>query len=84
VDLPGDGSEPLDVLDVGIGVEHIAVLTESDRLFVVGDNSCGQLGLGSKQTSYEDWQGVTLPASNIQAVSCGARSTFAVVRPSSR
>ncbi|KJY00166.1 RCC1/BLIP-II protein [Zymoseptoria brevis] len=82
VELPGGDSEPLDVVDVALGVEHIAVLAESGRLFVTGDNSCGQLGLGDKHKSTECWQEVTLPSVEIEAVYCGPRSTFALVHSS--
>lgn len=72
----GSSDEPLDVLDVGIGDDHIAVVVEGHRLFVVGDNSNGQLGLGN-DVSLEDWQEVTQPG--IKSVWCGPLSTFALV-----
>lgn len=35
-----------DILDVGVGENHIIVLTTEHRLFVVGFNDRGQLGVG--------------------------------------
>lgn len=75
VDLPGNGEEPLDVLDVAVGAEHVAAVTQDGRLFVVGSNSNGQLGLGTSQQFYDDW----VPVSSLNQVSkvvCGPRSTF--------
>ena len=49
VDIPNsDSDEPLDVLDVGVGDDHIAVIVEGNRLFVVGENTNGQLGSGQR------------------------------------
>lgn len=77
VDLPGgQGQESLDVLDVGIGDHHVAVVTEGKRLFMVGDNANGQLGLGDDgQTFHEDCKEVAV-SSEVDSVVCGPRSTF--------
>lgn len=78
VELPSAQSdEPLDVLDVGIGDDHIAVVSEGNRLFVVGENSNGQLGLGH-DASLADWHEVPR-LDGVKAVWCGPLSTFALV-----
>jgi hypothetical protein len=82
VDIPGSDAEPLEICDVALGVEHIAVLADAEgggRLFVAGDNSCGQLSLFNMQTYAEKWQEVKLPIPHISAIFCGPRSTFALV-----
>jgi len=77
VELPAaeDGAEPEDVLDVGVGTNHVALVTASGRLCVVGVNKNGQLGLGSEQTSFPDWTEVT-GMSKVQRVFCAPKATF--------
>ncbi|KAK3618193.1 hypothetical protein LTR56_021398 [Elasticomyces elasticus] len=70
--------EPLDVIDVAIGDAHVAVATTNGRLFVVGDNKDGQLGLDSTEDFIEDWTEVRSPSS-VQRVVCGPRSTYVFV-----
>lgn len=69
-------SEPADIVSVGIGRNHVAVVTDTGRLFVVGDNSNGQLGLGKEQSFAEDWTQVPFPG-NIQRVLAAPKATFA-------
>lgn len=68
---------PLDVLDVGVGDDHIAVVAEGHRLFVVGENRNGQLGL-SNDVASEEWREILQPG-GFRAVWCGPLSTFALV-----
>jgi hypothetical protein len=78
VELPGGQSEePLDVLDVGVGDDHIVVVAEGNRLFVVGENTNGQLATGDG-VSLADWQEVVQPG-GVRAVWCGPLTTFALV-----
>lgn len=73
----GKTDEPLDVLDVGVGDDHIAVVAEGNRLFVVGENNNGQLGLGG-DVGLEDWREILHPG-EFRAVWCGPLCTFALV-----
>ncbi|KAK4507095.1 hypothetical protein PRZ48_000829 [Zasmidium cellare] len=75
VTLPDPDAEPLDVLDMAIGDNHIAAVTEGDRMFVVGENRNGQLGVGSEERFIEDW--VEVPnLTQVRKVWCGPKSTF--------
>lgn len=76
VDLPGEGGEPLDVIDVAVGDGHVAAVAADHRLYVVGDNRNGQLGLGSEEDFFEDWT-VTALSGDIHRVVCGPKATFA-------
>lgn len=77
VELPVEpGAEPLDVLDVAVGDNHVVLLAEGDSCFVAGENKNGQLGLGHYDTFVEDWTPVPLKSSRIQSVVCGPKSTY--------
>ncbi|KAK4547913.1 hypothetical protein LTR36_010632 [Oleoguttula mirabilis] len=81
VDIPGgEEGEPLDVVDVAVGDAHVAAVTADHRLFLVGDNTNGQLGVDSEQQFYEDWTEVeALRDVHVQRVVCGPRATFTFV-----
>jgi alpha-tubulin suppressor-like RCC1 family protein len=49
-----------DFLDVAIGNQHVIVLTTEHRVFVLGDNRSGQLGLG-ETLQCDQWTEVSLP-----------------------
>ncbi|KAM0719533.1 hypothetical protein Q7P37_003663 [Cladosporium fusiforme] len=70
------GSEPTDIVSIGIGRNHIAVVTDAGELFVAGDNSNGQLGLGKEQSFVEDWAQVPFPGT-LQGVIAAPKATFA-------
>ena len=72
----------VDVVDVGVGDNHIAAITEGGRMFVVGDNRNGQLGLGQDETFFESWTPVEI-LSGVRSVVCGPKATFAIVAESS-
>ncbi|RFU31957.1 hypothetical protein B7463_g4388, partial [Scytalidium lignicola] len=55
-----------DILDFSVGDRHIIILTTDHRVFVVGDNHQGQLGLPVSDTI--NWQEVSLPFHNGQEV----------------
>ena len=77
VELPvAEGEEPLDIVDVGVGDNHIAAITADKRLFVIGDNDNGQLGLGSEEAFVEDWIEVPATSGGCHNVVCGPKATF--------
>jgi alpha-tubulin suppressor-like RCC1 family protein len=71
VDLDGQ-----DVLDVAVGTDHILVLTTEHKLYVVGANRNGQLGLDLDQLS--EWKEVALPldGKEIVSVHAGYKNSF--------
>jgi len=76
VDIEGE-----DILDFGVGDRHIVVLTMSHRLWVIGNNSNGQCGDGSKN-EIGAWKEVTLPlhkGQKIVKVFEGYKTSFAIV-----
>ena len=44
----------VDVVDVGVGSEHIIALTGDGEVWVTGEGDCGQLGTGTTNFE-EDW-----------------------------
>jgi alpha-tubulin suppressor-like RCC1 family protein len=74
VDLDGQ-----DVLDVAVGADHILALTTEHRLYVVGANMNGQLGLDLKEMS--EWREVALPleGKQIVGVHAGYKNSFLLV-----
>lgn len=54
------------MLDVDVGMDHIIALSMSHRLYVVGSNSNGQLGLDVARTN--GWTEVVLPLREDQVV----------------
>jgi len=75
VDLDGN-----DVLDVAVGANHAIALTTEHKLYVVGANGNGQLGLDVVELS--EWREVTLPLNeNQQIVSilAGYKNSFLLV-----
>lgn len=50
-----------DILDFGIGENHMIVLTTEGELYVIGENGNGQLGLGEKEKGRcEEWRLVNM------------------------
>ncbi|OQO08488.1 hypothetical protein B0A48_06358 [Cryoendolithus antarcticus] len=74
VDVPSVGVESVDFIDVSVGDNHIAAVTANGRLFVIGDNTYGQLGIG-EQVFSDDWVEVPWVESALR-VQCGPQSTF--------
>ena len=71
--------EPLDVLDIGVGDDHIVAVGEDSserQLWVVGDNENGQLGLDSPEPWLDDWAEVESARGSTHEVTCGPKSTF--------
>lgn len=80
VELP-DPENPRDVLDVGVGDNHIALVSEDDGLWVVGDNRNGQLGLSHDAPGFvEEWTHVP-DARQFQQIFCGPKATYTWTRP---
>jgi alpha-tubulin suppressor-like RCC1 family protein len=75
VDLDGQ-----DVLDIAVGADHILALTMERKLYVVGANKNGQLGLDVNELS--KWREVTLPLEGRQIVSIhvGYKNSFLLVK----
>lgn len=82
VDIDGG----VDVVDVGVGAGHILALTRDGRIFGVGDNRNGQVGIGKGQGRgfCENWMEVPIGAEQgkavIMRVVCGYWSSFVLVR----
>ncbi|KAL2071407.1 hypothetical protein VTL71DRAFT_12642 [Oculimacula yallundae] len=78
-DLDGD-----DVWDVAVGMNHILAVTMDRRLFVVGDNGNGQLGLDVQEL--DSWVEVKLPlkeGNHIVGVHAGYKNSFVLVAKAS-
>ena len=73
-----DAAEPLDIIEIGVGDNHIAVLADGGRLFVAGDNKNGQLGLDHDEAWVDDWAEVPNAdsTSNFCGIVCGPKATF--------
>ncbi|EPE27293.1 RCC1/BLIP-II [Glarea lozoyensis ATCC 20868] len=70
-----------DILDVACGKDCMLVLTVNHKLFVLGSNANGQLGLGDVE-SVAEWTEVTLPLKEggiIKSVHTGYKNSFVVV-----
>ncbi|EME49090.1 hypothetical protein DOTSEDRAFT_67971 [Dothistroma septosporum NZE10] len=80
VELPHRGGEAPDVLDMALGDNHAAVIAEDRRVYVVGDNRHGQLGLESDQSWYSSWEvarhWVGGELSGAESVCAGPQTTF--------
>lgn len=82
VDIDGG----VDVVDVGVGAGHILALTRDGRVFGVGDNMNGQIGIGEGHGRgfCEDWVEMPIGPENertdVVRVDCGYWSSFVLVR----
>ena len=74
VDLDGQ-----DVLDIAVGFDHMLALTTEHKLYVVGANRNGQLGLDVNESSV--WMEMTLPLEGKQIVSvhAGYKNSFLLI-----
>lgn len=71
----------VDVVDVGVGADHILALTADGRVFGVGLNANGQVGIG-KGEFCEEWVEVSTgleEGRKILGVECGYWSSFVLV-----
>ncbi|KAB5585834.1 regulator of chromosome condensation 1/beta-lactamase-inhibitor protein II [Coniochaeta sp. 2T2.1] len=69
------------VLDVGVGDSHLIVLTDDDKIMVIGDNTHGQLGIAADKAT--EWTEVALElhgaVETIVCVKAGPTNSFIVV-----
>lgn len=65
------------VMDVSMGANHTAILTESGAVFMFGDNSYGQIGTGDDKVHNFPYFVKTLRKYEIAAVVCGDTYTAA-------
>ena len=72
----GVDEEPLDILGVGIGSNHMAVVTESHKLYVAGEDRNGQLGLRHEATAFKEEWHMVAGLSDVQEVVCGPSATI--------
>jgi alpha-tubulin suppressor-like RCC1 family protein len=69
-----------DVLDVAVGSNHMIALTTEQKLYVVGANGNGQLGLNVEELS--EWSEVSLPLKTKQrivSIHAGYKNSFVLV-----
>ncbi|KAK5006153.1 hypothetical protein LTR28_006841 [Elasticomyces elasticus] len=73
-----DDGDALDVLDVAVGDGHCVVVAEGGRLFGVGENANGELGLGPCAPGLvERWTEIERGGMGVAArVWCGPKGTF--------
>jgi alpha-tubulin suppressor-like RCC1 family protein len=72
-----------DIIDVAVGEAHMLVLTSEREVYVIGDNTNGQLGLPGV-TSTKTWTRVDLGAvlstgQAVTRVAAGPRNSFLIV-----
>lgn len=80
--LPSDGetTEPLDIRDLAVGDGHIVVLTDDGAVYTAGENTNGQLGLGSTKPFRDTWSRVKTDSRlHCIGVRAGPKCTFAKV-----
>lgn len=74
--VPSSDSEPADIISASIGRNNVAVVTDAGKVFVVGDNNNGQLGLGEEFPFVEEWTQVP-SLDGISRILAGPKATFA-------
>jgi len=74
-----NAAEPADIVGASVGRNHVAVVTDAGHLFVVGDNSNGQLGMGKEHSFLREWTRVP-SLENVSRVACGPKTTFALTQ----
>jgi mitogen-activated protein kinase kinase kinase 9 len=69
---------PEQVLAVWAGDGHSLLLTESLKLYSLGRNAFGQLGIGSTESVHDPIHISTFQGKRIEAASCGAEHSMAI------
>ena len=72
----------VDIIDVGVGAEHMIALTGAGEVWVTGEGECGQLGTG-KRTFEEDWvrvRGDWEESGRVVGVGCGVWCSWVLLR----
>ncbi|XP_068226088.1 X-linked retinitis pigmentosa GTPase regulator-like isoform X2 [Palaemon carinicauda] len=64
------------ILELACGDEHTAVVTESGRVFMIGSNDMGQLGLGSTKPVSKPSCVKALKPEKVKHVACGRAHTI--------
>ncbi|KAM7217760.1 Regulator of chromosome condensation 1/beta-lactamase-inhibitor protein II [Rhypophila decipiens] len=84
---PVDVADWKDIADFAIGERHLLALTTEGELFVIGDNSNGQLGLPDVEQSTDVWTKVEIDDDRIKlreavitGVVAGPRNSFVIIR----
>ncbi|KAI1201955.1 regulator of chromosome condensation 1/beta-lactamase-inhibitor protein II [Nemania serpens] len=72
--------EENDILDFSVGEAHIIVLSTGGDVYIIGDNTNGQLGLPSERAARWEKVPLTAPAEAIVGVKAGHRSSFIVTK----
>lgn len=54
------GNEVDGIVDVAMGTDHMIALTDQGEVYVIGENMCGQLGLGEEIEYVDKWEKVPL------------------------
>lgn len=75
VDIDGE-----EILDVAVGESHLIVLTEDDKVMVIGNNTHGQLGIeAEKVTMWTEVKPDLGKESTVMAVRAGPKTSFLIV-----
>ncbi len=76
-----DIGENADIDDIAVGSGHAIALTSDGRVFAVGENCIGQLGLGAKGAKFErGWkEGEEQRNGKVKKVWCGHSTSFLLV-----
>jgi regulator of chromosome condensation len=72
--------EEKDIADCAVGESHAIVLTTEGEVYVIGDNTNGQLGMAVEKVVA--WTKVPInlaPGSSVSSVACGPRNSFVLV-----
>ena len=77
--IPETNAEPVDIISAAVGRNHVLVVTHDGRVFAVGDNGNGQLGMTRERPFVEDWTRVP-SLHGVQQVVAGPKATFALSR----
>lgn len=81
-----EGNEVDGIVDVAVGAEHMIALTDTGEVYVIGENGCGQLGLGEEVKYVMKWMKVPLSWDNggdgskkvVKSVAAGPWASFLI------
>lgn len=80
---PVDIDDWKDIADIAMGERHLLALTTEGRLFAIGDNTNGQLGLPAVKHATNVWTKVDVEIDKkaaIMGIAAGPRNSFVIVR----
>jgi len=78
VDAPEDVKELRNVTDIQMGTEHVVALTNIGEVFCWGNNSKGQLGVGTEEVLWKPTKVEALASEQIMQIAVVKNSTFAL------